>query len=128
MRVHNYSLFKKMFKLFVILCTIEIVCTEQPTVRTSYGDLAGYVLQNTAVFLGVPFAKPPVGNLRFRVRYRVFLKWRPTGRLPKRLIDSPWELSKNLNGVHFRKLYALTRFPELQAEEGEYCMHNFESS
>uniref|UniRef100_A0A8C3N6G7 Carboxylic ester hydrolase n=1 Tax=Geospiza parvula TaxID=87175 RepID=A0A8C3N6G7_GEOPR len=52
----------------VILCCCP---TEQPEAETKYGRVRGYQFQvDTAertvnVFLGLPFAKPPVGSLRF---------------------------------------------------------------
>ncbi|XP_054372085.1 fatty acyl-CoA hydrolase precursor, medium chain-like isoform X2 [Molothrus ater] len=57
-----------------ILClggTALLVNTEQPEAETKYGRVRGYQFQvDTAdrtvnVFLGLPFAKPPLGSLRF---------------------------------------------------------------
>lgn len=44
------------------------------TVNTRYGSLCGEQKQGYAQFLGVPFAKPPVGELRFR-RPQPLEKW-----------------------------------------------------
>jgi para-nitrobenzyl esterase len=38
----------------------------EPTVETSYGKLRGTAQDGLAVFRGIPFARPPVGPLRFR--------------------------------------------------------------
>jgi len=43
--------------------------SERRTVTTSYGDLSGFTPQantDTWQFLGIPYAKPPVGELRWR--------------------------------------------------------------
>ena len=40
--------------------------TVGPTVHTPYGDLIGVTGGNVSQFLGVPFAAPPVGPLRWR--------------------------------------------------------------
>src|SRR5256885_17190099 len=39
--------------------------TEAPVVRTRAGDLRGAYENGIAVFRGVPYAAPPVGDLRF---------------------------------------------------------------
>ena len=51
---------------------VELFQTE-PVVCISDGCLRGTVLQNSVgssypAFLGIPFAKPPIGKLRFAVR------------------------------------------------------------
>lgn len=45
---------------------------EDPIVRIESGALRGEVMKNESgervyTFLGIPFAKPPVGDLRFKV-------------------------------------------------------------
>ena len=37
----------------------------QPLVRTRYGTVEGYEEDGVHCFLGIPYAKPPVGALRF---------------------------------------------------------------
>lgn len=37
-----------------------------PTVETKYGRVAGRQEDDLAVFRGIPFAAPPLGELRFR--------------------------------------------------------------
>ena len=56
-----------MFRLFVALTLITCVCFGQDyvTVPTSYGSVKGVSLETTNEFLGIPFAQPPVGTLRF---------------------------------------------------------------
>lgn len=38
---------------------------KQPIVQTAYGAIQGYVEDGVCCYLGVPYAKPPVGALRF---------------------------------------------------------------
>lgn len=65
--------------LFILLtsliASIHAICVcqthteyDQITVRTSYSTVVGQhlPLSNTTNFYGVPFATPPLGNLRFR--------------------------------------------------------------
>lgn len=45
-----------------------------PIVEISHGELRGTFFDNLegnkfCAFLGIPYAKPPVGSLRFKVRY-----------------------------------------------------------
>src|SRR5439155_16673582 len=39
--------------------------TASTTARTSYGDLRGTIDREVTVFRGVPYARPPLGPLRF---------------------------------------------------------------
>src|SRR5688572_27382392 len=39
--------------------------TATTTARTGYGDLRGTIDRGVTVFRGVPYARPPVGPLRF---------------------------------------------------------------
>ncbi|KAJ8046643.1 Lipase 5 [Holothuria leucospilota] len=40
--------------------------TSEPKFQTIYGTVVGQKIMNSDVFLGVPFAEPPVGELRFK--------------------------------------------------------------
>ena len=58
------------FAIFLATCFIQ--CAENkhvnPTIKTPYGIYEGvYSCDNSVeIFWGVPFAEPPVGNLRFQ--------------------------------------------------------------
>ena len=50
-----------------------------PIVATDYGKIEGLALQTTLgfkadVFLGIPYAKPPIGDLRFEVSFYAKLR------------------------------------------------------
>ncbi len=47
---------------------IHFVKSQPPVISTSNGDVAGFTVNKVAVFLGIPFAAPPIGQLRFRVK------------------------------------------------------------
>ncbi|CAF4280551.1 unnamed protein product, partial [Adineta steineri] len=46
------------------------------TVSTNYGDVLGYETDMARIFYGIPFAQPPVGNLRWN-RPEPVSKWAP---------------------------------------------------
>lgn len=51
---------------------LSVAFGQQPVVNTTYGRVQGQTLathyeRNVNSFHGIPFAKPPVGNLRFAV-------------------------------------------------------------
>ena len=49
-----------------LLMVIWVVSADEPTtVRTRYGDVLGYATDMARVFYGIPFARPPVGRLRY---------------------------------------------------------------
>lgn len=60
--------------LVIVLTIVSYVRSEnQPTVETSLGELKGYYMQTrggrqVAAFTAIPYAVPPVGELRFKVR------------------------------------------------------------
>lgn len=39
----------------------------EPVVTTKYGKIRGFYQDNVAIYYGIPFARPPVGDLRWRV-------------------------------------------------------------
>lgn len=59
------------FISFIFIGTLEltaIITADVPVVSTKYGDLIGFYDKETngKTFLGIPYAKPPLGDLRFR--------------------------------------------------------------
>jgi hypothetical protein len=42
------------------------------SVKTNKGVVEGYTLNDVSVFEGIPYAKPPKGELRFKVRFSNF--------------------------------------------------------
>lgn len=54
--------------------------TSDPTLLTNNGTVAGYHIPtyNQDAFLGIPFAQPPVGDLRFRVPESPSQVWNST--------------------------------------------------
>ncbi|XP_015793228.1 acetylcholinesterase-1-like [Tetranychus urticae] len=66
----------KMYKLLFYLLTLIIVtlinaCKSNPIVTTKFGQIKGfsgnYGDHNYEAFLGIPFAQPPLGHLRFQL-------------------------------------------------------------
>ena len=51
--------------LLILVYFIQGGYANQPTiVHTKYGDILGYQTDMARVFYGIPFAQPPVSNLR----------------------------------------------------------------
>lgn len=60
----------------VLIVSLKYVCplTKAPIRETEYGEVQGMVTtpiqgRSVANYLGIPYAKPPINNLRFEVRY-----------------------------------------------------------
>ena len=49
----------------LVLYTTYILITNAVTVNTTYGPVTGTVIDDVNWFIGIPFAKPPVDELRF---------------------------------------------------------------
>ena len=75
------------------------------TVVTDNGPVKGIVLQDSRQFLGIPYAAPPVGSLR----------WQPPSAAPR------WK--GNLDADHFAPHCAQRGTPFGQASESEDCLY-----
>lgn len=54
------------FLLSSLLCfTQNTLANQTVTVTTKYGDILGYQTDTARVFYGIPFAQPPVNELRY---------------------------------------------------------------
>lgn len=79
----NISKYNKLIGVFglaclsVILCNVSInACTEEPMVDTHAGKIRGAKVTGSegdvfCEFKGIPYAKPPLGELRFKVSFKI---------------------------------------------------------
>ena len=54
-------------EIVLLVASVAVVAEDAqggPVVTTKYGKIRGVYTQSVAVFYGVPFAKPPTGDLR----------------------------------------------------------------
>ncbi|XP_070552565.1 acetylcholinesterase-like [Ptychodera flava] len=96
-----------MFLLVLFSLFQEMIC--QPEVETRYGSVRGVTTEvygvNVSSFLGIPYAKPPVGHLRFRAP----------------LPTDTW--TGTLNATNFGKMCPQTTYPWMvQQALGEDCL------
>jgi len=55
-----------MCRTFIVLVIVSFVCCQKLVeFQTEFGSIEGLELEYTYEFLGIPFGKPPVGDLRF---------------------------------------------------------------
>ena len=58
------------FLLCLLLCVSYLAgCSEKqegPVVKTAQGDVQGFIKENVNMFYGIPYAAPPVGDLRWK--------------------------------------------------------------
>lgn len=59
------------YKIWQKLIAPLLLSSEKPVVNTNAGKVAGFKEGNINVFKGIPFAAPPVGNLRWKAPQKV---------------------------------------------------------
>jgi para-nitrobenzyl esterase len=60
--------YQKLFATFMLLAATAlpgVVALAAPTVNTTEGSVKGFVRDGVNTFLGIPYAAPPVGDLRW---------------------------------------------------------------
>ncbi|CAF3702545.1 unnamed protein product [Rotaria sp. Silwood1] len=63
--------------IFILVFNAQCICASKPViVHTQYGDVLGYQTDSARVFYGIPFARPPIGTLRWQPPIPV-TKWYP---------------------------------------------------
>lgn len=65
--------------LLLAVLLVPLVLASGPVVKTKQGQVEGFYYplsdgRNARLFFGVPFGKPPVGDLRFEVRLSFTIK------------------------------------------------------
>ncbi|KAK0426469.1 hypothetical protein QR680_009727 [Steinernema hermaphroditum] len=64
--------------LFTVLVSLflnnYLTCSATPTVETPYGAIEGFESDSANIFYGIPYAKPPIGNLRLEKPQKID-KW-----------------------------------------------------
>ncbi|GMT11308.1 hypothetical protein PFISCL1PPCAC_2605, partial [Pristionchus fissidentatus] len=60
-RRNNRNIFRMLILLFLFISS----SLSDPIVQTEYGPVEGFNHEDSEIFLGVPFAAPPIGDLRF---------------------------------------------------------------
>jgi para-nitrobenzyl esterase len=72
----NRDASKKLFSLLVlILCTAVPALAQISTAKVTGGVVEGVVKDGIASFKGIPFAAPPVGDLRWRSPHCEISRW-----------------------------------------------------
>uniref|UniRef100_A0A914E0V5 Carboxylic ester hydrolase n=1 Tax=Acrobeloides nanus TaxID=290746 RepID=A0A914E0V5_9BILA len=106
-----YSLYYLFFISLYYVKSLEVLHNETVRVRISTGEIEGYIDRNgkshVHVFKGVPFAEPPVGNLRFS--------------LPKE--KSPWHFTWDAKQYRAACMANTTVATKLQKVISEDCLY-----
>ena len=52
--------------LFLFFLTSKSLCDKAPIIETKFGEIEGFSQFNTFVYLGIPYAQPPINELRWQ--------------------------------------------------------------
>lgn len=65
-----------LLEILLLMTTSSVEVEQPPQVKTTIGRIQGFwhpledgSNQQIAIFFGIPYAKPPMGSLRFEVRF-----------------------------------------------------------
>lgn len=67
-------------KLFIFVIFVNLVISATVRVKTEYGDVEGITAKslfgkrNYYSFKGIPYAKPPIDDLRLKVNFKIKIK------------------------------------------------------
>lgn len=87
---------KKLVTLFLTVITFAVCAAERPVVKVETGSLQGVIEHNMQVFKNIPYAAPPVGDLRWRPPQPA-LSWNGTRDASKFGESCPQQYIKNLS-------------------------------
>src|SRR5512133_1745973 len=54
------------FLCLIIICISAVMSAQQPVINTENGTVSGYKSGEISIFKGIPFAAPPIGDLRWK--------------------------------------------------------------
>lgn len=57
---------RSFFLCLIIICFSAVISAQQPVINTENGTVSGYKSGEISIFKGIPFAAPPVGDLRWK--------------------------------------------------------------